>query len=471
MKDKKEILAILKSKYFILGGIIVIIISAFLAYTISLNNQVKSWDSKAYPGVSVKGVDLGGKTKEEVVQAMNEEFSSKIGEKEINITVGGKNLTYKYSDLSASYNIDEAAEKVVAYGKDSSVFNKNKMIKNKEGKVYEVDLALNYDESKIAEIEAKIKKSVDISPTNATLSKSGSGFSITSDKIGYELDSTDLDSKIKEALNGNLDEKTNLSFELKEVQAKVKKSDLEKIKGQMSTFTTEYKTSSEERSYNISFVTSFVNGTVLMPGEVFSFSDTSQRGKGKYKIGTMYQDNKVVPAEAGGICQVSSTLYNAVMMANIRSVERRNHSLPVGYVAPGLDATMAWGGVDYKFKNTYDFPIYIEGYTQNKTVTINIYGDPSALGGKTYKLVSEDLGSIPQQIKYIDDATLPVGEERTEVKGAPGHKAKAYLVTYQNGAEVKRELISTDTYAPQTTTIRRGTKVVQQPTEPETPTA
>ena len=469
MEDKKDSIKILKSKYFIILGIIVIIIGAFLAYTVSLNKQVALWEDKAYPGVSVKGENLGGKSKEEIVKVINEKFQPQIGEKAINITIGDKKLNYKYSDLNASYNIEETAEKVIAYGKDLSIFNKKKLIKNKNDDTYDIEMSLVYDESKIADIENKIKKAVDISPVNATISKSGSGFSITDDKIGYALDSADLDSKMKSALNGNIGESTDLSFNLKEVQANVKKSDLAKINGKMSTFSTEFRDSTEDRSYNISFVTSLLNGTVLMPGEEFSFSELSQRGKGKYKIGTMYVNNKVVPAEAGGICQVSSTLYNVAMRANIRSTQRTNHSLPVGYVEPGLDATMAWGGVDYRFKNPYDFPIYIEGYTQNRTVTISIYGNPSKLDGKTYDLVSEDLGTIPQKVTYKDDSSLPKGTEVVEEKGALGRKAKAYLITYKDGKQINKELVSTDTYASRGKVIRRGTGEVVQPATPETP--
>jgi len=169
-----------------------------------------------------------------------------------------------------------------------------------------------------------------------------------------------------------------------------------------------------------------VNGTLLMPGEAFSYDTASQKGRGKYTFAGGYVNNKVEQVEAGGICQVCTALYRTVMKANIRSVERHNHGLAVGYSEPGLDATVAWGYLDYKFKNTYDFPIYIEGIGSNGTVTFNIYGDPNALAGNTYELLSENLG--------------------TDAEGTT--KAKSYQVTYKNGVEIKRELISTDSYAP-----------------------
>ena len=213
MKDKKDIIKVLKSKYFIISGIIVLIIGAYLAYTASLSKQVKAWDNKTYPGVTVKGVDLGGKTKEEVAQILNEKFSSQLSEKAINITVENKKLSYKYGDLNAKYNIDEVAEEAVLYGKDTSAYNKNKLIKNKSKETHEIQ---------IGNIEKDIKKAVDISPVNATISKSGDSFNISSDKVGYTLDSTDLDAKMKEALNGNLGESTDLTFNLKKYKLKLK---------------------------------------------------------------------------------------------------------------------------------------------------------------------------------------------------------------------------------------------------------
>ena len=191
MKDKKDIIKVLKSKYFIISGIIVFIIGAYLAYTVSLSEQVKSWDDKTYPGVTVKGVDIGGKTKEEVAQILNEKFASQLSEKVINITVGDKKLSYKYGDLNAKYNIDEVAEEAVLYGKDKSAYNKNKLIKNKDKETHDIEMSLVYDETKIANIEKNIKKAVDIAPVNATISKSGESFNISNDKVGYTLDSTD----------------------------------------------------------------------------------------------------------------------------------------------------------------------------------------------------------------------------------------------------------------------------------------
>ena len=205
-----------------------------------------------------------------------------------------------------------------------------------------------------------------------------------------------------------------------------------------------------------------------MPGETFSFNDVvgpRTEEAGFQEAGT-YVGNKVEPGIGGGICQVSTTLYRAVMRANIRSTERTNHSMAVGYALPGLDATVAYGYLEYKFTNPYDFPILIQGYTAGKVVTYNIYGDSSALQGKTYDMVNEILETLPPETKIIDDPTIDEGTEINEGGGMTGYKAKSYQVTYENGVEVNREKISTDTYNKVDIVIKKGTKPVT-PVEPE----
>ena len=419
MNSKKKKNRVINNIYFRIAAVVIIIISAFLAYSISLNSSVKAWNEKIYSGVNVKGLDLTGKTRDEALNLLNEDLASKIGEKKLNVTVGSEKLIYKYADLSANYNIEKAVDEAMAFGKDLNLFKKNSLIKNKDNNNYDIDLDFSYEEGKIKEIEKDIQKKMNISPTDAKIVINNGGISITPDVIGYKLNTDNFDETIKAAINGDLDEDTKVSFELQESRSTVTTEELKKIKAEpMSSFTTEFTSSDENRSYNIELVTELINGTVLMPGEEFSYSEVSQKGRGKYAMGIAYENDKAVPSEGGGICQGTTTLYRAVMRANIRSTERYNHSLPVGYSRLGLDATVAWGYLDYKFKNTYDFPIYIEGITENKRLTFNIYGDPAALGNKTYDMVSE----------------------------ISGKEAVSYQVTYENGQEVKRERIGKDTY-------------------------
>lgn len=424
-KRKKEA-TILKNIYFQISAVAVIIFSAFLAYVLSTKSFTDKWNDKIYPGVIVDGVDLSEKTKEEAIDILNNEFSEKIGSKKINISVNGQAFNYKYSDISAKYNIEKSAEEAMDFGKDKGIFAKNSLIKNKNNEKHELELEFNYDEEKLGVIKENISKNVRIEPKNAKISVNGGNINISNEAVGYKLDEENFEEKFKTAITSNVNSETNIEYSLTEEKPSITYQDLSKIKGKMSTFSTTYATG--DRGYNLELATSLVNGTILMPGQTFSYSEVSQKGRGKYKNAGGYINGKVEQVEAGGICQVCTTLYRAVMRANIRSTERHNHMMKVGYANPGLDATVAWGNLDYKFTNTYDFPIYIEGIGGGGRITFNIYGDLAALEGKTYELVGEDLG--------------------TDSEG--NIKARSYQVTYKNGKEIDKELIATDTYKPST---------------------
>ena len=155
------------------------------------------------------------------------------------------------------------------------------------------------------------------------------------------------------------------------------------------------------------------------------------------------------------------------MRANIRSTERMNHSLTVSYSEPGLDATVANPYIDYKFVNTYDFPIYIQGSVSGGIVNFTLYGDTEAMGNKTYELVNEIHEKYNPEIKYEDDPTMEEGTEKVVSYGMPGYKASSYQVTYENGVEVDREFIATDVYMTTDTIVKRGTKKKEEPKKEE----
>ena len=146
------------------------------------------------------------------------------------------------------------------------------------------------------------------------------------------------------------------------------------------------------------------------------------------------------------------------MRANLKSSLRYNHSMMVSYAEPSLDATVYEGDIDYRFVNTYDFPIYIEGYMTSNSIVFNIYGNKEGFGTNTYDLVNEVIEKIDYTTEYVNDATLAEGSRVTTVNGMPGYRSQAYLVTYSDGVEVSREFISSDYYAPMNTVVKVGTK-------------
>lgn len=449
-----------KSSAIVLIAALAILLAGTAAYYLSVKGTIEDWNDKIYPGVTVQNIDIGGMTKEEAETKLKSELVGAINDKKLDIQIRDKNFQLEYADISPSYDLDYTVNEAYNFGKEYGIIKKYAAIKGKE----EADIELNfsYDEEKLKGFEKNLIDEVSESPKDATLSIDGDKISVQPEVDGLTIDEDELDSKLKEAINGDVKSEHTVVIEPEVTKAKITEEDLSKIKGVMGAFSTSYGTSAEGRSSNIELATRKINGTIVMPGETFSFNDvvgprTEEMG---FKEAGTYVGNKVEPGIGGGICQVSTTLYRAVMRANIRSTQRTNHSMSVGYASPGLDATVAYGYLDYKFTNTYDFPIYIQGMTGGKVVTYQIYGDPSALNGKTYDMKSDILETLPPETKIVDDNTLDEGTEVNEGGGMTGYKTIAYQITYENGVEVNREIVSRDTYAKVDIVIKKGTKPV-----------
>lgn len=459
-KRKKITLAI--------SALIVISIAAMAAYSVSIKGITKEWDNKIYPGVTVQDVNLGGMTREEAKNKLSETFSDAIEKKKMPISIGDKQYELIYSDIMPKYDIDETVEKAYNFGRDDGIFKKYMIIKNGDNKKNEIPLEFSYSEEKLKEYEAKLQKEVTQTAKDASINVDGNNITIKPETEGKTVNLDILDQNLKENINGEINSNNKVTVDVETTKPRVTKEALSKIKGVMGTFSTNYSTSAPGRCNNIEIATKALNGTIVLPGETFSFNDvvgprTVERG---YQEAGTYVGNKVEPGIGGGICQVSTTLYRAAMRANLRSAERTNHSMVVGYAQPGLDATVSYGYLDYKFKNVYDFPIYIKGTAAGKVVTYTIYGDPGALNGKTYDMTNEILETIPPETKIVPDNTLPVGKEEKDGTGMTGYKVKSYQITYENGVEVKRDIVATDTYASVGIIVRQGTQAAPSTTTP-----
>ena len=451
--DKKK-----KGIIFGLIGIILIIILGGIFYFNSINKKVSKWDDKIYPNVQVYGVDIGGLNKEEAINKLDENLQKLIIDKKLLVTSGDSTLELNYSELNPKYNIDEIVGNALKYGKDKSLFERNSLIEGNE--TLELNAEITYDEKQLLAFEEKVKESFSVAPKDAQITISSGSINITNETIGKTIDENELHQKLIENINGNINEEKNIEITLKDTNPKIKAEDLKKITGKISNYSSNYKNTGDGRVKNMQIAAETISGTVVMPGEEFSYNaligDTTP-DKGYEKANT-YVGDEIVLDYGGGICQVSTTLYRAVMRANIRSTERMNHSMIVSYSEPGLDATVANGYIDYKFVNTYDFPIYMQGYVSGGVVDFSIYGNVEAMGNKTYDLISVINEKINPEVVYKEDNTLEEGKEEVKSYGMTGYKATAYQITYENGVEVNRELISSDTYLKTDTIIRKGTK-------------
>ena len=235
----------------------------------------------------------------------------------------------------------------------------------------------------------------------------------------------------------------------------------------LGTFTTRYDASNKNRSNNIVLASSKINGTVILPGETFSYNKTVGKRTitSGFKEAGAYAGGKVIQEVGGGICQVSSTLYNAVLYANLEIVDRSNHYFECSYVDAGRDATVSWGTVDFKFRNNRTYPIKIEAYSKNGVVKISIKGIKEE---KEYEVTiqSKITSIIKKTVQYIEDPTLEIGEEVVEQEGHNGCTSKTYKIVKHNGTVVSNDVISSDSYHALEKIVRKGTKQVKAEEKP-----
>ena len=436
-------------------SILAIGLGSYFGYLYSNTNK---WTNLVYPGVKIEDVDVSGKTLEEAKVLINEKYGAEILKKNITIKTAAKAYSLDYAKLNAKYDIEEVVKKAFDYGKSNNLIEKYKIIK--AAKEYKLNLKFVYDPKPVNELIAAMKKEIDITPVDGSISFSDGKFSVVADKKGAKLNDTELSKTILSKINGDV-KSPNISVDapIEVLQANLTKEKLDTLNTKISSYTTNFSTSSYERSTNITLATKSINGKLLMPGQEFSFNQTvGQRTSARgYQVAPVIVGTKVEADFGGGICQVSTTLYNAVIRANIIASERHPHTMPSHYMGPAMDATVDWGNLDYKFVNTLAFPVYIEAYVNNKNIYFNIYSN-SSLTNRTYDMVNEVYATIQPGVKYVDDPTMPEGQTAQEQSPSVGIKAKAYKNTYENGKLIEHKQIADDYYKPIDEIIKKGTK-------------
>ena len=259
----------------------------------------------------------------------------------------------------------------------------------------------------------------------------------------------------------NRKDATEITIPLKYTEPKVKLKNLkiDVFPNKLSTFSTRFDQNNKDRSTNLSIAAAKIDGTILSPGEEFSYNKiVGERSiKAGYKEAKIYQGGQIIDGLGGGICQISSTLYNAVISANLDVTERYNHQFITSYVQPGRDATVAYGSKDFKFKNNRTYPIRIDVYISNGIAKVDIYGIKEK-DEKEVAIDVETITTIPYETKYQTDSSLPEGTEKLKQRGANGLIVKAYKAIKKNGITISKELLSKDTYNPLERIILKSSK-------------
>lgn len=330
-----------------------------------------------------------------------------------------------------------------------------------------VDIPLSFatDEASVKTYVEELSYLVDTPPVNKGYSVDSSThkLTVTECQDGYGIDQSAL---VEQILNLDPTEATQLTIPMTTLTG----SDAGQDYVRRSTFTTKV-TGTKDRKYNVKKGCEMINGTVLKPGEVFSTNaKLGQRtSKNGWKMATAYVSGSHEKQAGGGVCQLSSTLFNAVLYADLEVTDRRNHSMPVGYVDKGCDATINSVGniIDFKFKNNTEGDIIIISYTETKSgdlyLTFDIYGLPMSDEFDKIEIKTKKLSTQSVTTEYTEDPTKEEGYEKVESEGSTGYKYRTYVYYYKDGKVLEDKTItfeSTYKMFPKKVTI--GTKVVDK---------
>lgn len=398
----------------ILAGVLVFSSISFLLLYYFNNTYIYS--NNISRNIFIEGIDVSNMTKEEAIDKLR---NLKIPQ-DIDLIYKDKKYVIKPNDIKLNYNIEESVEKAYNYTKDGNYIENVKKYFELKNNPKEIDLKSSYDEVMLSDKLGKISKDINIDKINAKLYISDNGnISYTPSTTGKELDIAHL----KESIYNSIEEKNyndiNIKVDIKEPNIDTK--DVKSINSLLAEYSTKFSTGPgyEGRNENIKIASDKTSDILLMPGEEFSYNNlTGTRNKANgYKDAGVIVNGKIEQGTGGGVCQVSSTIYNSVLYSGLELTSIRNHSLKSTYVPVGRDATVTDGGIDFRFKNPYNHPIYIKNTVSNGVVTSKIYGNSKDKknidikvdlfkengldAAKTYRVYKDESGKVLKE-EYVD---------------------------------------------------------------------
>lgn len=436
------------------GLVIALIIVAAGAFLLTNENVFKADVSETAVienGVYIGGIDVGGMTAPEATDAVNE-YLDEIKSKSITLVGPKGNLKVSLEKMGVSAQTEAAVEEAVAVGKYGNLIKRFKELKALEEQNRVIEMGLSIDKEKTAEILNNNTSKIDIKAINHGLKKEGGEFVYVPGQQGDEVDivtsvnalydyvGTDWEMAVIE------DDQFALSSIVTEPRGS--EEELAVVRDLIGTFTTNYKSSGAARAKNVENGAKKVHGTVLYPGDEFSFYEmvnpfTKENG---YELAGSYLNGETVESFGGGICQVSTTLYNALLKAELEITQRFNHSMTVAYVDLAADAAIAGTYKDLRFRNNYDFPIYIEGVCKNRNITFNIYGKETRDPNRVVTYVSQVVSVNDPRTEYTLLESVPVGTFQQTRGKHVGYVAELYKVVTVNGVETERTRVNKSTY-------------------------
>ena len=483
---KKRIFAGAVAVIIVLAMVASMVVSAFAeettvqakSYNLTLN---KKTDGVFGRGVSYEGVSLEGKTYDEAVAEINEYVNARLT-RYIQWDVLGYQYDYDGSSFSTTWTNPEVVDQLQDLTLKGNLVEQYKKQKDLDNAPVDLDLQFAVDENAVRSTVAEYTEHFYQEPKNATVTRENGQFIVTEGVTGVSFDTDAITNELLTQIEDfSTADAIQYSFPFTETAPAYDSSSFNFSPNPLGSYTTD-RLGDAPRTKNITVSANFLNGNVIYPGETASalkmFHDvTADNG---YQMGLGYESGKVVPSMGGGICQTTTTLYNAVIRAELTVGKRQSHSMIISYVEPALDATVDYpSGLDFTFVNSLNYPIYIESYVNGDSVTVNIWGveerDPSRTIAFTSEITSDYTWPSPLYNQIVDDTVCQVGnvnvayKQKTTIDPHPGFSAKSYKHVYINGVEQSVELMNTAVYGPSSGTLYHASDCTVQAAPKEVP--
>lgn len=429
-----------------------LLLSAGLFVLISMDN------GRSYPGVLVAHTSVGGLYRTDIYNRLLDIEKSRVLAP-VTLEFMDRTWVLYPGQVRARMDVLGAYDQILRVGRGDTLQERLDNLIGAPTGLVEIHPLLACDDVELIKYVNWLAGRIDRDPRPAEVKWQPDGaMQVTAEIVGYRLDKAAALEAIRHTILTMAPDRT-IKLPVVEVKPELTASDIAKWPelSVIGRFETKFDPENVQRTYNIQRSAHSMDGYVLLPGQEFSFNRVvgprvPLRG---YREADVIVNGRLVPDIGGGVCQVSSTLYNAVLLADLRVTMRYNHSLILNYIKPGTDATVVYDYRDFRFRNNTDGPVVVAAWVCDGTVDIALFGKPQP--GKSVEIVTEVLEEVKPPIEYQDDPTLPLGKQVVERWGAPDLLVQTRKIVMQDGQVVSDQIISLDRYNHAPLVIRVGT--------------
>lgn len=454
-----------------------LIIVAFIAVSLLLFCQFYFGDSinnktTFYTNTHINGIDVSGLTKAEANNILNASLAENKNKISLTLTSENKNWSLTGNDFEMVNNLSPTLDKVLEYGHKGNIFSKKKVEKTIRKNGLYVNIPCEDIYGGMDEKLENIISELECEPTLCSIKfdpNAENMFSQTSPVPGKIVDRETLKSVISQALNSGGSQQ--IEIPIVEVLPKDNLENLLDNISLRSKFSTTYSSSSSQRKSNIKLALSKFNGLIVEPDQEISFNEItgSRTAENGYKMAKIIKDGKYVDGVGGGVCQASTTLYNALLLADIEILQVNHHTLPASYVPLSFDAMVSDGYADLKFKNNLSTPIFFKTICNDTSALVEIYGEPFK-DGITVRTKAELVKVLPHGGDDIftdysgqyEDKVLYKGEYYRLKYPQEGYESKGYIEYIKDGEVISQKEIRHDKYLPQNGVIVEGNSKLEE---------